>query len=340
MTVKRNYSLRDLNTFGIDCKAAHYRAFNNLSELKESIEWAKKEGLSWRVLGGGSNVLFTGDYPGLILHNQMKGIRFEPTSEAAVHVQVQSGENWHQFVQYCVQNGFGGIENLSLIPGSVGAAPIQNIGAYGVELKDVLETVTFLNTDRMEVVTLKTEECEMGYRDSIFKNELFGKAVVLEITLNLTTRNHRLNTSYGAIAETLKEMGVTNPGIEEISRAVIHIRQSKLPDPSEIGNAGSFFKNPVLPRQQVEKLRQDHPEMPVYPVSKEFTKVPAGWLIEKAGFKGKQVGNTGSHGRQALVIVNRGGATGKEIWDYAQLIMKTVNEQFHIQLKPEVNLVP
>lgn len=340
MTVHSNIELQSLNTFGVKSKAAYYTVFTTAMDLQKSIRWAKENSLLWRVLGGGSNVLFIGNYPGLILHNKLQGIWFEPNDAAHVRVTVKSGENWHQFVQYCVNHGFGGVENLSLIPGSVGAAPIQNIGAYGVELKDVLESVTFLNTDTDEIITLPAEECELGYRDSIFKNELFGKAIVLEVSLLLTRKDHEINTSYGAIKTTLHELGIENPGIRDVSDAVIQIRQSKLPDPSEIGNAGSFFKNPVLDKSLVDQLKEKYPDIPVYPVSETQAKIPAGWLIEKAGFKGKTVGKTGSHDKQALVVVNRGGATGQEIWEYAKSVILEVKRLFGIQLNPEVNLVP
>lgn len=338
MSWSENFSLRSLNTFGLDCKARYYAVFTNTEELKIFLQDEKVKKGPLLILGGGSNLLLTKDFDGVVLHNQIKGI--EVLSETAEEVIVKSnaGEVWHEFVLYAVEKGWGGIENLSLIPGYVGASPVQNIGAYGVEIKDVLEEVEAVEISGGTTKTFSNEECAFGYRESIFKKTLKGKYIITAVTFRLK-KNPVLNTSYGAISTTLNEMGVEHPGIKEVSEAVIKIRSSKLPDPKVIGNAGSFFKNPEISESDFLTLQKEYPAVPKFPGLKGGIKVPAGWLIEQCGWKGKRVGETGVHKDQALVLVNYGNAHGNEIWVLAQEVLKSVKEKFGIDLEPEVNVI-
>jgi UDP-N-acetylmuramate dehydrogenase len=290
------------------------------------------------ILGGGSNVLFTQDFDGVILHNQILGKELIKEDDEHVWVKVGAGENWHEWVMYCLQNNWGGIENLSLIPGSVGASPIQNIGAYGVELKDVFHSLEAIQMDTAKIQTFDRDSCQFGYRDSIFKRHAKGKFFICSVTFRLT-KKHKLHTGYGAIRSELERMGVSDPGIQDISRAVIQIRQSKLPDPAEIGNGGSFFKNPVVEKALFESIQKQYPNMPHYPQPDGREKLAAGWLIEQAGWKGKRFGNYGVHKRQALVLVNYGGANGAHIVSMSKEIQADVKHQFGVTLEPEINLV-
>ncbi|HPZ26374.1 MAG TPA: UDP-N-acetylmuramate dehydrogenase, partial [Kaistella sp.] len=290
-------------------------------------------------LGGGSNILFTKNFDGLVIQLDLKGVSEQIINENEVLVTAKSGENWHEFVQFCLNKNYGGLENLSLIPGNVGTSPMQNIGAYGTEIKDVFVSCKVLNLETLEIEEFDNEKCRFGYRDSIFKQEGKGKYVILEVTFKLTTKNHLIKTEYGAIKGELEKMSVDNPTIQDVSKAVIHIRQSKLPDPKVIGNAGSFFKNPTISKEQFKEVQIKYPEIPHYP-SGDLVKVPAGWLIEQCGWKGKQIGNVASHKLQALVIVNAtGNASGREIFDFSSLIIDSVKEKFGIELEREVNII-
>ena len=290
------------------------------------------------LLSGGSNMLLTKDIDKTVVHIKLKGITILEESENQVVVEVHAGEDWHQFVLWCVNHDFGGIENLSLIPGNVGTCPIQNIGAYGVEVKDVIESVEAIEISTRSIQTFSNSECEFGYRNSIFKNALKGQYVITKVRFRLTKREHNLNTSYGAIESELLRHNIQHPTIKDISNAVIAIRQSKLPDPSEIGNSGSFFKNPVIDATHFENLKEKYPNIPSYVIDDNSIKVPAGWLIETAGFKGKRFGDAGVHDKQALVLVNHGNASGKEIFEVAKKIQGKIKNDFDIELEIEVNV--
>lgn len=339
MKIQEKYSLKNLNTFGVDVSAKYFAEVNDVDDLKYAIEFAKINHYEILFLGGGSNILFTQDFGGLVIKLNLKGISEEFLNENEVLVTAKAGENWHEFVQFCLSENYGGLENLSLIPGNVGTSPMQNIGAYGTEIKDTFVKCKVLNIETLEIEEFNKEECGFGYRDSIFKGEGKGKFVILEVTFKLSTKNHQIKTEYGAIKNELDKLGIENPTIQDVSRAVISIRQSKLPDPQILGNAGSFFKNPTIPLQQFTEVQNSYPQMPNYP-NGEMVKIPAGWLIEQCGWKGKQVGNVASHELQALVIVNKtGNATGKEIYDFSTMIIESVKDKFGIGLEREVNIV-
>lgn len=336
MQVQKNISLQAYNTFGIAVNAQQFVEINALSDL-EYLPALVKENENILILGGGSNLLFTQDYNGLVIKNNLKGISQIKEDADTILIKAMAGETWHNLVMYCVENNFGGIENLSLIPGCVGASPIQNIGAYGVELKDVFVELEAMELQTGNIITVDKITCNFGYRNSIFKQDWKGKYIIISVTLQLQ-KNPKLNTSYGAIQHTLSKNNIANPSIKDISDAVIAIRQSKLPDPKVIGNAGSFFKNPEVEKSVYDNLLKQFPDMPGYPISDSIIKIPAGWLIEQCGFKGKHIGNTGAHKDQALVLVNYGGATGKEIINLAMQIQKTVFEKFGVTIEPEVNV--
>ncbi len=331
-----NKSLKHYNTFGIEVKARKFVSVQNVEELKELLKNSYASELF--ILGGGSNMLLTGDIEKTVVHVDLKGVKILEKTNDEVLVQAMAGENWHQFVLFCIDNGFGGLENLSLIPGNVGTAPIQNIGAYGVELKDTFEKCTALDVQTLELKEFNLADCEFGYRDSVFKNSEKGKYIITSVTFRLTRKNHRLNTGYGSIADLLKEQGVDSPGIKDISNAVIQIRQSKLPDPKKIGNSGSFFKNPIISSKKAEELQEIYPEMPFYKLDENHVKVPAGWLIDHAGMKGYREGDAGVHTQQALVLVNYGNATGEEILQLSKKVQERVRNLFGIDLQPEVNI--
>ncbi|PHS06133.1 MAG: UDP-N-acetylenolpyruvoylglucosamine reductase [Kordia sp.] len=342
MNIQHNISLKNYNTFGIDVSARDFVAVSNTNELLQVLQQNKKDLF---ILGGGSNMLLTKNIEdALVVHIHLKGKTVIDENDDYVWIQASAGENWHEFILWCIDNGYGGLENMSLIPGNIGTAPIQNIGAYGKELKD-----NFIECEAVEITTGSTKtfnkkECEFGYRNSVFKNELKGQYIITAVTFKLTKKNHALNTGYGAIENELADKNITNPSIKEISNAVIAIRQSKLPDPKILGNSGSFFKNPVISQEYFKIFNNKFPEAPFYEVkptqsnSKLEYKIPAGWLIEKTGFKGKQFGDAGVHKNQALVLVNYGNASGKEIWDLAMKIKTAVFEQFGIEINPEVNI--
>lgn len=337
MTILKNVSLKSHNTFGIDAKAERYVNITDTEELKDVLEKFSTESLF--ILGGGSNMLLTRDIDALVLHINLKGISIKEETNSHVIVEAKAGENWHDFVLYCLENDFGGVENMSLIPGNIGTAPIQNIGAYSVELKDVFHSCKAMNVSTQEEKTFLKDDCNFGYRESVFKQDLKGKYIITSVKLKLTKTNHKLHLDYGAIKNQLSDFNIENPTIQDISKAVISIRQSKLPDPKEIGNSGSFFKNPVISKSEFEKLKQDFPNAPHYIVSENEIKVPAGWLIETAGFKGKRFGDYGVHNKQALVLVNYKNALGQDIFNLAQLIQKTVKRLFNINIETEVNII-
>ena len=333
--IQININLKEYNTFGISVKAEMFAVFSSIEELKQILSFRNNKKLL--VLGGGSNLLLTKDFDGLVIKNEIK--RFEVIEETASEVIVESGagENWHEFVLNCIDKGFGGIENLSLIPGSVGASPMQNIGAYGVEIKDVFESLSAYHIASGEIHYFDKTKCEFGYRESIFKNKVKGEYIILTVTFRLT-KNPTINSSYGAINEQLKVMGIQVPTIKELSAAVIAIRQSKLPDPKIIGNAGSFFKNPTVEIALLEQIQKNYPDIPNYPAV-NGKKLAAGWLIEKAGWKGRTFDNYGVHKLQALVLVNYGNCTGQEIFDLSSQIIQDVFEKFGVLLEREVNIL-
>jgi UDP-N-acetylmuramate dehydrogenase len=336
MLVEPNKSLKDYNTFGIDCKAKYYVSVTTTAELIEILSDQKYKDRF--ILGGGSNMLLTQDINALVIHLNLKGITVLSETKEQVQIEALAGENWHQFVLSCIERGYGGLENLSLIPGNVGTTPIQNIGAYGVELKDTFESCKAIEIETKTVVKFSRETCNFGYRTSIFKNEARDKYIITSVVFNLTKIHHKKSISYGAIKQQLSEKHIKEPTIKNISDAVISIRESKLPDPKKLGNSGSFFKNPVIDTEAFRHFRVKFPEAPFYEVSPTEFKVPAGWLIEQAGFKGKQFGDAGVHKNQALVLVNYGNATGSEIWELAVRIQNKVKEKFGIYIEPEVNV--
>ncbi|MFN7791890.1 MAG: UDP-N-acetylmuramate dehydrogenase [Cyclobacteriaceae bacterium] len=337
--IEENKDLRALNTFGFKVKAKFFTTIHSKEELHELIHsdlYQREERL---ILGGGSNILFKRDYDGLVIKVDLKGITVVSQTEDSLLLQVASGEVWHELVLHCVNNNWGGIENLSLIPGLVGAAPIQNIGAYGTEIKNRITQVEAIDLKTGLTKLFTNEECCFGYRESVFKNALREKYFISSITLTLTKKNHRLNTSYGAIHETLSSMNIEQPTIKSISDAVIAIRQSKLPDPRVIGNAGSFFKNPSITVNHYQSLQKTNTTIPSYPSANQEVKVPAGWLIEQCGWKGKKINHVGVHPKQALVLVNYGDGKGEDVFDLAVKIASSVKEKFNIELTPEVNII-
>ncbi|WP_338761191.1 UDP-N-acetylmuramate dehydrogenase [Bernardetia sp. ABR2-2B] len=337
--ILQNISLKPYNTFGIDCTAKSFVEVKTVEQLLNILEMVKAEQPKFPsifILGGGSNVLFLKDFDGLIIKNSITGIEKVKENEKDITLYVSAGENWHNFVLFCLENNYGGVENLSLIPGTVGAAPMQNIGAYGVEIRNVVERVKVIDRKTNKQFWISNKQCQFGYRSSIFKHEAKDKYIIIGVEFRLTKENHVLNTSYGAIKDALEN---DTPTIQEISKAIISIRESKLPNPKEIGNGGSFFKNPEILSNQFEKLKEEFPAIVGYPISDEITKVPAGWLIEKCGWKGKVVGNTGAHKNQALVLVNYGNAKGEEVWNLAKEIQQSVFNKFGIEIEPEINIV-
>lgn len=337
MRVLRNFSLKDYNSFGIDVKADKFLSIQSLDDLRDILR--KSYAAELFILGGGSNMLLTGDIKKTVLHIALKGKQVISETSDEVIIEVQGGENWHELVLWTLEQDFGGLENLSLIPGNVGTAPIQNIGAYGVELKDTFVSCRAMNVQTLEEREFTREACDFDYRNSIFKNQLKGQYIITSVKFRLTRKNHLLNTDYGAISTELENQGILAPSIQNISDAVIAIRRSKLPDPKEIGNSGSFFKNPIISSEHFEKLEKAYPQIPSYKISEEVIKVPAGWLIDQAGFKGYRNGDAGVHKNQALVLVNYGEATGKEILSLAQQIQDAIRDKFQIDLEAEVNII-
>lgn len=337
MQILHNISLKPYNTFGIDAIASHFVSISNIDDLKTVLslkDYPKK-----LILGGGSNMLITKDIKALVVHLNLKGISIISENDDFVTVRANAGENWHEFVLWCLKHDFGGIENMSLIPGNVGTAPIQNIGAYGVELKDSFVSCEALSLESNNIKSFDKEVCNFGYRNSIFKQKAKGKYIITSVTFKLTKRSHKLNINYGTISDELEQKGIKNPTIQDISKAVITIRDSKLPNPKDIGNSGSFFKNPVILKAEYDNLIKNFSDAPCYVVSDTEVKVPAGWLIEKAGFKGKRFANYGVHDKQALVLVNYGNAKGEDILNLSKLIQKTIKQLFNISIEAEVNIL-
>ncbi len=333
MRLQHNVSLKPYNTFGIDVSAELFTEVNQINDLAAITESPQHK----HILGGGSNLLLTQPVNGLVIHNQLKGITIEKEDDESVWLNVQSGELWHDLVLHAVNNGWGGIENLALIPGTVGASPIQNIGAYGVEAKETIDSVTFWYWKEKTFLTYSNRECAFGYRDSIFKHQLKDKVFITSVVYKLS-KKPEYNTSYGALKEELANMGVFELSAKAIAYAVMNIRNSKLPDPKEIGNAGSFFKNPTITRKQYEMLLAKYESIPMYPVSNELIKIPAAWLIERCGWKGFRKGDLGVHAKQALVLVNYGNAKGKDLWKLSDDIVTTVKAEFNIVLEREVQV--
>ncbi len=337
MKIETNFSLKKYNTFGIEAKASQFIAVKTEVELVEVLKNHVNEPKF--VLGGGSNMLLTQDINALVIHINIKGKKIIKEDDHFVWVEGKAGENWHEFVLWTLDQNFGGLENMSLIPGNVGTTPVQNIGAYGTEIKDTFESCQAIQIDNQEVKTFLKSDCNFGYRESIFKQEVKDQYIITSVIFKLTKVNHKINTSYGDILKELEEQNCTNPGLKEVSNAIIAIRKRKLPDPKELGNSGSFFKNPIISKAHFDEVHAKHPEMPHYIISETEVKVPAGWLIEQAGFKGKRFGDAGIHKNQALVLVNYGNATGTEIVEVSKNIQKTILELFDIQIEAEVNII-
>lgn len=332
-----NISLKNYNTFGIDAKAKTLIEVTSEQELMQHLK--ALQGQHKFILGGGSNMLLQRDIEETVLHIHLKGKEIIKEENQQVLVRGMAGENWHEFVLWTLQHDLGGLENLSLIPGNVGTTPVQNIGAYGVEIKDRMVSCDAIHKETLEKVTFSNHDCAFGYRESIFKHAVKDQYIITSVTFLLDKAPHTLHTSYGAISQELEVMGIPQPSIQDVSKAVIRIRESKLPNPKELGNSGSFFKNPIVDKSIVENLLKTYPEMPHYMVNEQQTKVPAGWLIEQAGFKGKRIGNAGMHAKQALVLVNYGEATGAELWEVAQMVQSEILSKFGIALEPEVNVI-
>ncbi len=344
MTITANQSLKPYNTFGIDATAKYFTEIKSVDDFREILADKKLSAEQKLILGGGSNLLVTKNFDGLVIRNCIPGIEIVSETENNVIVKASAGVVWHDLVLWTIAQNYAGIENLSLIPGFTGAAPMQNIGAYGVEIKDVFYELEAVNVHTTELVKFSLNDCEFGYRESVFKNKFKGQFLITSVSLRFTklnspTAQYRFRTDYGDIKETLSQMRAYDLSIKAVSDAVIKIRSSKLPDPKVIGNAGSFFKNPVVSKEKFDELVYRYPVMPSYLQKDGSVKVPAGWLIEQCGWKGKVVGNTGSHATQALVLVNYGHATGDEVWQLALDIQQSVKEKFGIDISPEVNVV-
>ena len=335
MEIVNNFSLINHNTFGVDAIANQFTSISSINELKKII--SSNESKEKIFIGGGSNILITKKIEGLVIHLNIKGISSKKIDNNYTEVNIKAGENWNEAVIWCLKNDLGGIENLSLIPGNTGAAPIQNIGAYGVELKDVFTSCEVLDVNTNEIVEFSKVDCQFEYRNSIFKKN--KNYIILSVKLKLTHANHKLKVDYGSINEKLISLGIVNPKINDIANIVTQIRKEKLTDPKEIGNSGSFFKNPIIKKKQLEKLKLNFKDIPNYKISDENYKIPAGWLIEKAGFKGKRIKDYGVHKNQALVLVNYGNATGKEILEFSLSIEKAIQFIFDIKLENEVNII-
>ena len=333
--MQRNIDLKDFTTFGVSANARHFATFSSEEEARALVRNNTEELL---ILGGGSNLLLTQDFNGLVLKNEIKGITVSEKEDTSVVLKVGAGEVWHDLVLYTIEHGYHGLENMSLIPGSVGASPMQNIGAYGVEIKDVFEKLEALEIQTAEIHNFSKDACRFGYRESVFKRALKGKYIITYVYFHLSL-TEKVSTHYGAIESELTKQGISNPTSKDVSNAVIAIRSSKLPNPKELGNAGSFFKNPVVPIETYNKIKEVYLDVPSYPIDEKSVKVPAGWLIETAGWKGKQVGACGVHKNQALVLVNYGGATGNEIYKLSTAIIEDIVHKFGITLEREVNIL-
>lgn len=336
MQIKYNFSLKNYNTFGLQVFANQFVEIESLSELQSVLTQNSSNKIM--ILGGGSNLLLTKNVEELVVFINLKGKKIINENENFVWVQAMAGENWHDFVIWCIEQGFGGIENLSLIPGNVGTTPVQNIGAYGIEIKDVLDSCETLNIENLNIRCFSNADCDFAYRESVFKNSLKNKYIITAVTFRLTKKNHKINIEYGDIKQELLLQNIKSPTLIEVSNAVIAIRSSKLPDPKVLGNCGSFFKNPIILRQDLDQIKLKFPDIKYFEIDVKHVKVPAGWLIEQAGFKGKRFGNAGIHEKQALVLVNYGGATGQEILTISKNIQQTVFQIFGIKIETEVNI--
>ena len=337
MQIQPNFSLKAFNTFGIEAKAKSFVAVHTLDELKTVL--ANNTAEKKFILGGGSNMLLTQDIDALVIHIDLKGKKIIEEDNDFVWVESMAGENWHEFVLWTIDQNFGGLENMSLIPGNVGTTPVQNIGAYGTEIKDTFVSCEAMKIDNQSMRTFSKEDCRFGYRESIFKQEIKNQYIITSVVFKLTKRNHKINTSYGDILKELELQKVTVPTLRDVSNAVIAIRQSKLPDPKVLGNSGSFFKNPVISRSHFEKVQAQFPEIKYFEVSPTEVKVPAGWLIEQAGYKGFRKGDAGVHKNQALVLVNYGSATGQEIVALSREVQQAVLDKYGIAIEAEVNVI-
>ena len=337
MQIQSNFSLKSFNTFGIESKAKNFVAVHSLDELKTVL--AEHAAEPKFILGGGSNMLLTQDIDALVIHIDLKGKRIVKEDDNFVWVESMAGENWHEFVLWTIDQNFGGLENMSLIPGNVGTTPVQNIGAYGTEIKDTFVSCDAMKIDDQTMRTFSKEDCRFGYRESIFKQEAKNQYIITSVVFKLTKRNHNINTSYGDITKELALQNVSVPTLKDVSNAVIAIRQSKLPDPKVLGNSGSFFKNPVISRSHFEKVQVQFPEIKFFEVSPTEVKVPAGWLIEQAGYKGFRKGDAGVHKNQALVLVNYGSATGQEILALSREVQQAVFDKYSIAIEAEVNVI-
>lgn len=334
---QQNISLLPYNTFGIEANARYFAAFNNIENIQELLHTSLVKENRRLILGGGSNILLTKDYDGVVLKNEITGIKLIDENEVHYYVRANAGEVWHSFVLHCIKNNYAGVENLSLIPGCVGASPMQNIGAYGVEIKDIFHSLEAINIRDGSLKTFSLEECDFGYRESIFKRKEKDNWIILSVVYRLYKRPV-LHTSYGAIEEELDKMNLDTVTIKDVSQAVINIRSSKLPNPKELGNAGSFFKNPVVTLELYNEIKKHYNNAPCYPINEREVKIPAGWLIETAGWKGKNMGTHGVHSKQALVLINYGGAKGNDIYDFSTVIINDIRIKFGIELEREVNI--
>ena len=338
LSISHNVDLADLATMHVSAKAGTVIDIHSIEELHHAFELIKQQQTNFLILGGGSNLLFVDDFDGVILNIKLKGISVIEETDDHVFLKIAAGENWHELVMHCVSKGWGGIENLALIPGKAGAAPIQNIGAYGTELSDVLTELDAWMIETHTSQTFSNEECKFGYRESVFKSHLKGKVVITSLTIRLV-KNHTPNIEYGALKSVLENQGIQEPSIKQVCDAVIEVRQSKLPDPKELGNNGSFFKNPVIDVFLFNELKQKFPSIPGYPITEHQVKVPAGWLIDQAGWKGHREGDAGVHKKQALVLVNYGNATGSQMYDLSERIKQDISAKFGITLEREVNVI-
>ncbi len=337
MKIYDNFSLKKYNTFGIEAKAKQFVAVHTVAELKTVLEQHQHD--KKFILGGGSNMLLTQDIDALVIHVDLKGKRIVKEDDDFVWVESDAGEVWHEFVLWTIDQNFGGLENMSLIPGNVGTTPVQNIGAYGTEIKDTFVSCEAMHINTQTMKTFTKDACHFGYRESVFKQEAKDQYVITSVVFKLTKRNHKINTSYGDITAELAKNNIATPNLKDVSNAVIAIRQSKLPDPKELGNSGSFFKNPVISKSQFEKVQKNFPDVKFFEVSPSEVKVPAGWLIEHAGLKGYRKNDAGVHKNQALVLVNYGNATGQEILDLSRYVQKTVFDKYGIAIEAEVNVI-
>jgi UDP-N-acetylmuramate dehydrogenase len=338
MLFRENFSLKKYNSFGIDASAKYFASFDSVQQLEELLHANKEPVHKTMILGGGSNILFTNNFDGVVLKNELAGIEVIKEDADAVYIKAGAGVNWHQFVLYCIEHNYAGVENLSLIPGNVGASPMQNIGAYGVEIKDVFHSLEAFHLQDKKQVEFSLAECEFGYRESVFKGKYRNQFVILNVTYRLS-KQPQINISYGAISQELQNMGVEELSIAAVSQAVINIRRSKLPDPAVIGNAGSFFKNPEVDNARFNALKESYPSIVGYDLHNGNTKLAAGWMIEQCGWKGYRRGDAGCHSMQALVLVNYGNAKGDELYTLSTDIIASVEEKFGVTLQREVNIL-